>query len=77
MGLAAAEHKALQQEIRQLLPIGGMRTPWEIAKAAVFLASDESRFVIGRGYADEASTGTFDFINLLLLRSCRYSAKRR
>ncbi|QGS58624.1 SDR family oxidoreductase [Shewanella algae] len=47
LGLAAEEQKALQQEIRQLVPIGRMGTSWEIAKAAVFLASDESRFVIG------------------------------
>ncbi|MFV7759281.1 SDR family oxidoreductase [Shewanella algae] len=47
LGLAAEEQKTLQQEIRQLVPIGRMGTPWEIAKAAVFLASDESRFVIG------------------------------
>lgn len=37
----------MQDEIRNLVPIGRMGTPWELAKAAVFLASDESRFVVG------------------------------
>lgn len=37
----------MQAQIRELVPIGRMGTPWELAKAAVFLASDESRFVVG------------------------------
>lgn len=47
LGLPAAEEEALREEIRQLVPIGRLGTPWELARAAVFLASDESRFAVG------------------------------
>lgn len=47
LGLPAAEQEALRETIRQLVPIGRLGTPWELAKAAVFLASDESTFVVG------------------------------
>lgn len=47
LGLSAEEEKKLQDDIRRLVPLGRMGTPLELAKAAVFLASDESRFVVG------------------------------
>jgi NAD(P)-dependent dehydrogenase (short-subunit alcohol dehydrogenase family) len=47
LGLKDEELDALATEIRQLVPIGRMGTPLELAKAAVFLASDESSFVVG------------------------------
>lgn len=47
LGLAAAEEEALRAQIRQLVPIGRLGTPLELAKAAVFLASDESSYVVG------------------------------
>ncbi|TCQ13602.1 NAD(P)-dependent dehydrogenase (short-subunit alcohol dehydrogenase family) [Rhizobium sp. PP-CC-3G-465] len=47
LGLPQAEEDALRQEIRSLVPIGRLGTTWELAKAAVFLASDESGFVVG------------------------------
>jgi len=47
LGLPPEQQRAMQDEIRTLVPIGRMGTPWELAKAAVFLASDESRFVVG------------------------------
>lgn len=47
LGLSEQAEKALLSEIRALVPIGRMGTPWEQAKAAVFLASDESSFVVG------------------------------
>ncbi|RUV00496.1 SDR family oxidoreductase [Mesorhizobium sp. M6A.T.Cr.TU.017.01.1.1] len=47
LGLPEAEEKALGDRIRALVPIGRMGKPWELAKAAVFLASDESSFVVG------------------------------
>lgn len=47
LGLVAEQLEAMQAQIRELVPIGRMGTPWELAKAAVFLASDESRFVVG------------------------------
>ncbi len=47
LGLERGAEEALRREIGQLVPIGRMGTPLELAKAAVFLASDESTFVIG------------------------------
>lgn len=47
LGLSPEQQRAMQDEIRKLVPIGRMGTPWELAKAVVFLASDESRFVVG------------------------------
>lgn len=47
LGLGDEAETALREEIRQLVPIGRLGTPIELAKAAVFLASDESSFVIG------------------------------
>jgi NAD(P)-dependent dehydrogenase (short-subunit alcohol dehydrogenase family) len=47
LGLPQAEQEALQEEIRQLVPIGRMGTPLELARSAVFLASDDASFVVG------------------------------
>lgn len=47
LGLPPQEEEALRAQIRDLVPLGRLGTPWELAKAAVFLASDESRFVVG------------------------------
>lgn len=47
LGLAPAEQERLRKDIKQLVPIGRLATPWELARAAVFLASDESRFMLG------------------------------
>lgn len=47
LGLAGPEEAALRAEIQGLVPIGRMGKPTEIAKAAVFLASDESSYVVG------------------------------
>lgn len=47
LGLPADQLNAMQEQIRNLVPIGRMGTAWELAQAAVFLASDESRFVVG------------------------------
>ena len=47
LGLENEAEMALREEIRRLVPIGRLGTPIELAKAAVFLASDESSFVIG------------------------------
>ncbi|MBN3263747.1 SDR family oxidoreductase [Pectobacterium brasiliense] len=47
LGLPRSEVEALLEQIKNLVPIGRMGTPWELAKAAVFLASDESSFVVG------------------------------
>lgn len=42
-----ASEEALRDEIRSLVPIGRLGTALELAKAAVFLASDESAFMVG------------------------------
>jgi NAD(P)-dependent dehydrogenase (short-subunit alcohol dehydrogenase family) len=47
LGLPQDEEAALVDQIRKLVPIGRLGSPMEIAKAAVFLASDESTFVVG------------------------------
>jgi len=47
LGLAPQQEEALRGQIKDLVPIGRMGTPRELAMAAVFLASDESSFVVG------------------------------
>ena len=47
LGLPPQQEEALRGQIKDLVPIGRMGTPWELAMAAVFLASDESSFVVG------------------------------
>lgn len=47
LGLPPEQQEALREQIRELVPLGRLGTPWELAQAAVFLASDESRFVVG------------------------------
>jgi len=47
LGLPPAEQDSLKEEIRQLVPIGRMGTPLELARSAVFLASDDASFVVG------------------------------
>ena len=42
-----ASQEVLREEIRSLVPIGRLGTALELAKAAVFLASDESAFMVG------------------------------
>jgi len=47
LGLPKDEEAALVDQIKKLVPVGRLGSPLEIAKAAVFLASDESTFVVG------------------------------
>ncbi|ACZ77822.1 short-chain dehydrogenase/reductase SDR [Dickeya parazeae Ech586] len=47
LGLPPQEEDALREQIKHLVPIGRLGTPWELAKAAVFLACDESSFIVG------------------------------
>lgn len=47
LGLSAQAMSALQEEIKNLVPVGRMGTPQELAKAALYLASDESSYVVG------------------------------
>lgn len=48
---------ALRESIRELVPIGRLGTPLELAKAAVFLASDESAFVVGTDLLVDGGVG--------------------
>ena len=47
LGLSADELQKKAESIRALVPAGRFGTPSEIAKAVVFLASDESAFTVG------------------------------
>lgn len=47
LGLEAEAEQALQRDIAGLVPLGRMGEPRELAAAAVFLASDESSFMLG------------------------------
>ncbi len=47
LGLVEADERALRDDIRALVPIGRMGSALELAKAAVFLAADESAFMVG------------------------------
>ncbi|EMH4217605.1 SDR family oxidoreductase [Serratia ureilytica] len=47
LGLEEADERALRDDIRALVPIGRMGSALELAKAAVFLAADESAFMVG------------------------------
>jgi NAD(P)-dependent dehydrogenase (short-subunit alcohol dehydrogenase family) len=46
-GSGAAQQQALLDHLASLVPMGRVADPDEIAKAAVFLASDDSSFVTG------------------------------
>lgn len=47
LGLPAEEEAALRKKIVELVPAGELGSPVDIAHAAVYLASDESRFMVG------------------------------
>ena len=47
LGLSAEDLEKTAESIRALVPAGRFGTPSEIAKAVVFLASDESAFTVG------------------------------
>lgn len=47
LGLPAEEEALLRKKIVELVPAGELGSPADIAYAAVYLASDESRFMVG------------------------------
>lgn len=52
------EDDKLREEIRALVPIGRLGTVTELAKAAVFLASDESAYVVGTDLLVDGGVGS-------------------
>ncbi|AZZ92193.1 SDR family oxidoreductase [Hahella sp. KA22] len=46
-GLSEEKQQELIEEVQELVPLKRMGTPLELAKAAVFLASDESTYMLG------------------------------
>ncbi|EKO3415894.1 SDR family oxidoreductase [Vibrio fluvialis] len=46
-GLPEHEQKALVEEVKQLVPLNRLGSPIELAKAAVFMASNESTYMLG------------------------------
>lgn len=58
LGLSGAAQASLQSEIKDLVPLGRMGTPTELAKAALFLASDESAYVVGTELLVDGGTGS-------------------
>lgn len=51
------EDDKLREDIRSLVPIGRLGTVTEMAKAAVFLASDESAYVVGTDLLVDGGVG--------------------
>lgn len=58
LGLAEADERALRDDIRALVPIGRMGSALELAKAAVFLAADESAFMVGAELQMDGGVGS-------------------
>lgn len=44
---AGADREELIRRRNKLVPLGGMGTAWDVANAALFLASDEAKFITG------------------------------
>jgi len=47
-GMAARMDRRLQEQARQAIPAGRFAAPEEVAAAALFLASDEARYIMGQ-----------------------------
>ncbi|MNB63924.1 3-oxoacyl-[acyl-carrier-protein] reductase FabG [compost metagenome] len=58
LGLSEEAQKALQGDIASLVPLGRMGTPTELAKAALYLASDESSYTVGTELLVDGGTGS-------------------
>jgi NAD(P)-dependent dehydrogenase (short-subunit alcohol dehydrogenase family) len=57
-GLSEAELKAVADSVLSQIPLGRFGSPKEIAQAVVYLASDESAFVVGSELLITGGMGT-------------------
>ncbi|WP_312268640.1 SDR family oxidoreductase [Pseudescherichia sp.] len=58
LGLDAAALRAMQEEIIKLVPLGRMGTVRELAKAALYLASDDSSYTVGTDLLVDGGVGS-------------------
>jgi NAD(P)-dependent dehydrogenase (short-subunit alcohol dehydrogenase family) len=58
LGFSEADLKSVEQNIKGLVPAGRFGTPSEIAKAVVFLASDEAAYTVGSEIMIDGGMGT-------------------
>lgn len=58
LGLSDEAQRALQSDIAGLVPLGRMGTVTELAKAALYLASDESTYTLGTELLVDGGTGS-------------------
>jgi NAD(P)-dependent dehydrogenase (short-subunit alcohol dehydrogenase family) len=59
LGLSKDDLASVAASIQSQVPAGKFGTPGEIAKAVVFLASDESAFTVGSDLIIDEGLGTF------------------
>lgn len=57
-GLPEEEQNALIEEVKELVPLNRMGTPLEIAKAIIFMASDESSYMLGSELSIDGGVGS-------------------
>jgi len=58
LGLDAEALRAMQEEIINLVPLGRMGTVRELAKAALYLASDDSSYTVGTDLLVDGGVGS-------------------
>ncbi|MGF1742433.1 SDR family oxidoreductase [Vibrio profundum] len=57
-GLPEEKQNALIEEVKELVPLNRMGTPLEIAKAIIFMASDESSYMLGSELSIDGGVGS-------------------